>query len=503
MTTADWHVHRPQLYSATQVRELDRRAIEDGGIPGYTLMRRAAQAAFDALRAHWPHARAVAVLCGPGNNGGDGYELARIACAAGLQVQVASVGGLPKRGDAVHALAAWVDAGGEVSGFDETFVRGPMAQADLQVDAIFGIGIDREVGGVALAAIEAINARASAQATLAIDLPSGLDADTGAVHGTAVRAAVTVSFIGRKLGVYTGAGPDHAGLREFADLGVDPGLLQQAPGVAELMQLEELAPALPRRARDAHKGRHGHVLIVGGDLGMAGAVLLAARGALRAGAGLVSVATRAAHALPLTAAQPEAMFHGIERADDLAPLLPRADVVAIGPGLGTREWGRTLLEVCLPAAAARVIDADALNLLAQDGCWPLPTGTVITPHPGEAGRLLGRRTGEVQAQRLQAACDLHALTGAVVVLKGAGSLVVDGHRRLLCPLGNPGMGAGGTGDVLTGVIAALIAQGLAPAAAAAVGVLGHARAGDVAAAAGERGLLPGDLIAQLRAVLNP
>lgn len=494
--------HRPQLYSAQQVRDLERAAIGPPGIPGYELMQRAARASFDALRAHWPQARRLAVLCGPGNNGGDGYEIARLARMAGLDVALAQVGTAAAAGDAVTARANWLDGGGEVHDWDASFADGAMKQAEVICDAIFGIGIARPVSGAARHAIDAINAREAHQGVIAIDLPSGLDADTGMVRGAAVRADLSISFIGRKLGLYTGQGPDFCGERLFSDLQVPSERVQQASGSVVLLDHGDLARALPRRARTAHKGRHGHVLLIGGNHGMAGAILLAARAALRCGAGLVSVATRDAHAIAFSAAQPEAMFHGVERAEQLDPLMQRCNVIAIGPGLGLDAWSEALLQRARAAGKPMVVDADALNLLANASPAALPDGSILTPHPAEAGRLLGRGVPGVQADRVGAVRELVARWRAVTVLKGAGSLI-GGERIALCPYGNPGMGVGGMGDILTGVVAGLSAQGLPAEWAARIGVLAHALAGDLAAVEGERGLLPGDLLPHLRRLLNP
>jgi ADP-dependent NAD(P)H-hydrate dehydratase / NAD(P)H-hydrate epimerase len=494
--------HRARLYSAAQVRALDRCAIEQAGIPGPVLMRRAARAAYDAMRARWPRSRRLAVLCGPGNNGGDGYEIARLARIDGLEVRVAAVGAVPGSGDAVGAHAAFLAAGGEVSAFDAAFGAQMRETADVIVDAIFGIGITRGVTGLAAQALQAINARAAHQRVLAVDLPSGLDADDGRIHGIAVRADLSVSFIGRKLGVYVGAGPDHAGERVFDDLGVPPARIDAAAGLASLQDEADLALLLPPRLRAAHKGQHGHVLVVGGDAGMCGAALLAARGALRAGAGKLSVATRAAHAMALTAAQPEAMVHGVENAGALDELARRADVIALGPGLGTALWGKTLFDRALRAGKPLVLDADALNLLAHAPHLRLPPDSILTPHPGEAARLLGTDTAQVQRDRIGAARALRERHHAVIVLKGAGSIVC-GDALAICPYGNPGMAVGGMGDVLTGIIAALRGQGFGAERAADLGVLVHALAGDAAASQGERGLLPSDVVDAVRAGVNP
>lgn len=485
------------LYSAAQTRELDRRAIEQLGIPGYALMQRAAAAAWAALKDRWPAARRIAVLCGSGNNGGDGFELARLALAEHCELQVFQIGRDPGAGDAAIARAAWT-AVGSLRRWSEA----ALDQPDVIVDAIFGTGLSRPPDGEARAAIAAINAaRAAGAGVLAIDIASGLDADTGAVAGLAVDADLTVTFIARKPGLYTGQGPAQCGDVLFEALGLPESLADGLAPVASLLQQEQLQAWLPPRRRDAHKGRNGHVLVIGGNSGMAGAALLAGRAALRAGAGLVTIATRAEHAVALTAAQPELMVRPVETAEALAALLERASVIAIGPGLGQDDWARQLFSAALAAGKPMVVDADALNLLAaapqSRADW------VLTPHPGEAARLLGVSTAEIGRDRAAAAARLRQRYGGVAVLKGAGSLI-HGERTWLCPYGNPGMASGGMGDALTGVIAAFLAQGLALEAAAAAGVMAHARAGDRAAQrAGERGLAAGDLIDELRAVVNP
>lgn len=484
------------LYGAAGVRELDRRAIA-AGTPGYELMQRAAAACWRELRARRPDPARLHAVCGPGNNGGDGYEIACLAHDAGWPVQVWSVGRPREDGDGARARRAWLSRGAVAP-----YAAGVLDDAQVIVDAIYGTGIARPVEGPAAQAIAEINARAGQAFVLAVDVPSGLDADTGRVQGIAVHAQLTVSFIGRKLGLYTGSGPDHAGERVFDALGVEADAAV-AP-LARLLDASDLAPALPRRARDAHKGRHGYVLLIGGDSGYAGAILLAARAALRSGAGLVGVATRGAHAALLASAQPEAMFTPADTPESLQTLMQRADVIAIGPGLGRGDWGRAAWAAASASAQPLVIDADALNLLAE-APRPAAAPWVLTPHPGEAARLLGCGVAEIECDRRAACAALAQRYGCVAVLKGAGSLVAadDAEDIAVCPYGNPGMASGGSGDVLTGVIAALMAQGLAAGQAAATGVLAHALAGDRAAAAGERGLLPSDVIAELRAVLNP
>lgn len=482
-----------RLYSAEQVRELDRRAIT-AGTPGYDLMQAAARACWKEVRWRWPDTRRIHVFCGSGNNGGDGYEFARIAQANGCEVRCWQVGPPSAIGDARTARDTWIDYEGHAQPWDASI---NLSYGDLIIDAIFGTGLRRPLEGAERGAVETINA--SGLPVLAVDIPSGLNADTGEVMGVAVRAHATVTFIGRKLGLYRGAGPAHAGEIAFDALEVDASLHEGLAPVCRLMQREQLKAWLPPRAHDAHKGRHGRVLILGGERGTMGAALLAARGALRGGAGLVSVATRAEHAALMTAAQPELMCSGVETTAQLLPLLDAADVVVAGPGMGQDSWGRAMLSCVIERKLPLVMDADALNLLAQE---PVKCDNwVLTPHPGEAARLLGISNAQVQQDRVGAAQALREKFGGVVVLKGAGSLV-QGESLQLCPFGNPGMAVGGMGDVLAGLIGALAGQGLALENAAAAGVLAHALAGDSAARDGERGLLPSDLINTLRRTLN-
>lgn len=485
------------LYRAEQVRQLDRLAIERWGIPGIDLMNRAGRGAFTVLRQAWPSAPRVVVICGSGNNGGDGYVLARLAREAGSRVDLCVPAGTGKpRGDALIAHDAWHAAGGVV----HPFASAVLAEPCVVVDALLGTGLERDVDGEYAALIAAINA--AEHPVLALDVPSGLNADSGMPMGAAVRADTTVTFVGLKRGLFTGRAPDYTGAVHFDSLGVPPEVYEQIIPDAVRIGDKEVAAALPPRPRSSHKGDNGHVLVIGGDHGMAGAARMAAYAAARVGAGLVSVATRESHASLVSVNQPEIMSHGVEEYAALRPLLERASVVAIGPGLGRGEWGRSLLDNIIDSGVPLVVDADGLNLLAERP----RTGErwVLTPHPGEAARLLGCSVAEVQSDRFAAARRLQSDYGGVTVLKGAGSIVASAGGELgLCALGNPGMGSGGMGDVLTGVIAGLLAQGLNAVTAARVGVYLHAGAADLAARDGERGLLAMDLIPHLRRLANP
>ena len=485
------------IYSVAQVREIERRAIQDLGLPGYTLMTRAATAALRKLRAQWPRVQRLRVVCGAGNNAGDGYVLARLAKTVGLDVRVGYLCDPVKlQGDAQTAYAEAQSAGVVMAPFSARVC----ADAEVIVDALLGTGLERPVIDAWADAIAVMNA---ATATiLALDIPSGLHADSGAVLGSAVHADLTVTFIAPKLGLYLGRAAEQVGQVVLAGLDIPAAAFDGIVPAAWQVDVDWLRAALPgARARTAHKGDFGHVLVVGGQPGMSGAARLAAEAALRVGAGLVSVATHPQHAATLNIGRPELMCHAIDDATRLQPLLQRATVLALGPGLGQSDWSRTLLAAVWDSDVPMLMDADALNLLAQ--APQRREHWVLTPHPGEAARLLGCSTAEVQADRLAAIQAIQSRYGGVVVLKGAGTLIADGSRCRISRAGNPGMAGGGMGDVLSGVIAGLCAQGMSLFDAAAAGVVAHGLAADaVAKRDGERGLLASDLLTELRHWVN-
>jgi len=322
------------------------------------------------------------------------------------------------------------------------------------------------------------------------------------VPGSAVHAAATITFVARKRGLFTGAARDHCGEVVLDDLAIPAAVFAGVRADAGLLESGAIAASLPPRAPNAHKGNFGHVLAIGGDLGFGGAIRLAGEAALRAGAGLVSVATRSEHVGALNAARPELMASGVGGPQELEALLQRASVIALGPGLGQRAWGHALWHTAIAAGKPIVLDADGLNLLARDRL-SLPAGTVLTPHPGEAARLLECDIRAIAADRFAAVREIARRHQCVCVLKGSGTVVASPHAKVaVCPWGNPGMASGGMGDVLTGVIAGLLAQGLDSYDAACIGVALHARAGDVAAREGQSGLLASDLFGPLRALRN-
>jgi ADP-dependent NAD(P)H-hydrate dehydratase / NAD(P)H-hydrate epimerase len=491
------HLKLPvEIYSTESVRRMDRTAIDEAGIRGYTLMERAAAAALEFARRSWPDAGQWQVVCGGGNNGGDGYVLARLAAQQGIGIRVAwLISPDALEGDAATAYRDFINAGGAAAPWDRQLDE----EADLLVDAILGSGLEREVEGRFAEAVGALCRHPAP--VLALDIPSGISGDTGEVMGCAVRAAATITFVGLKSGLFLGEAPDFVGKLSFAGLGIPDSCRAESP-LLRRIDSDAIKPLLAPRPRGSHKGDFGHLLLVGSGPGMAGAIRLAGEAALRTGAGRVSIATHPAHCAAVASGCPELMCHGVNDGKDLEALLDRTDTVAIGPGLGTDGWAKGLLEVVLSSGLPVVVDADALNLLARSPrrCehW------ILTPHPGEAARLLASSSGAVQGGRIDAVNTLSARFGGTIVLKGAGTLVSSGEGApWLCTAGNPGMAAPGMGDVLTGVIGALLSQGGSLEEAAVTGVQVHAQAGDIAAGKTPRGLVASDLMPALRVAVNP
>jgi NAD(P)H-hydrate epimerase len=485
------------LYSAAQVRALDAFAIEQLGVPGYTLMKRAGEASLRYLRSRWPTAYRIVIVCGSGNNGGDGYVLARFAQAAGLTVTVlATTPRSALKGDARQAFDDFAASGGRAQPFSEALLR----EGEVIVDAVLGTGVRGPVREDLVPVINGINS--AGRPVCALDVPSGLDSDRGIALGPTVRADCTVSFVGLKTGLLIGDGPAYSGTIYFDDLEVSAPANQAFKPRLERITDSEIVQALPRRARAAHKGDFGRVLIIGSGVGMPGAVRLAGEACLRAGAGLVTVAVAPENVAAIASGRPELICLPLSDVEPLHELIERADVVAIGPGLGRTPWARNALEAVLASSKPLIVDADALNLVAESGSVARDNW-ILTPHPGEAARLLSMHTDEVQTDRLTALGGLVERYGGVVVLKGAGTLVGAPNRIPgVCERGNPGMASAGMGDVLTGAIAGIFAQCRDPWLAARVGVLTHAMAGDAVARMGERGLLASDVARELRTCVN-
>lgn len=511
------------LYTADKTRCLEGEILASSSLSGLNLMHRAANCALKTLGECWPNTKKLHIFCGGGNNGGDGYTMAALAAKRGLQVTAWQLSENNTEEPYRYALQEGVD----VVPFSEEAWHAAVEQdtnllPTVIVDALLGIGSKGALKGGIKQAVGFINRLA--YPVLSVDIPTGINTDTGAFLGAddilcdkqAVRADATISFIVPKIGTFVGDGRNHAGKLFFDDLGAfeeahSPDKPMHA--AAHIIDHKAFLSLLPKRALDSHKGSSGHVLVIGGDIGFGGAPLMAAQMAARAGAGLVGVATQAINVPAIITRQPELMAVGVDNGQVLSPLLNKPTVFVVGPGLGQSAWSEQLLYHALKGLQQGkkvLIDADALNLLALDKlCLPKPQSTlsanwVLTPHPGEAARLLKMTIADIQADRIAAVKALHHKYGGTIVLKGAGTLVLTHDERLfVCNAGNPGMATGGMGDVLSGLIGSLAAQGLAGSDAACLGVVLHAMAGDLAVAeSGMRGLLATDLIPYVRMFLK-
>lgn len=487
------------LYQIAKIRKLEELAIKQG-ISVDLLMQRAGKSACCELRKRWPKIKNITVVCGKGNNAGDGYVVAYFARQAKFKVKILQlVPDVELRGAAKRAALKCQKLKIKTEHFTPEGLKG----SQLIVDAILGTGLVKEVSNKFQAAIAVINA--SNIPVLALDVPSGLDADTGMVLGQAIVASATITFIALKIGLFVGEARDHCGEIVSNDLALPPQLLSLvAPDAQKLNLAEELSPLLPRK-RNSHKGNFGLVLVIGGDYGMGGAVRMAAEAALKVGAGLVTVATRHENVSTINAARPEIIAYGVDTEKDLRPLLGKASVVVIGPGLGTAPWGKSLFAAALAADdKPLVVDADGLNILAATTTRRVSANWILTPHPGEAAKLLGISNHQIQIDRLGAVQKINYTFGGVTVLKGAGTLIATAGARIrLCDAGNPGMATAGMGDILSGMIAGLLAEGLGGFDAAKLGVLVHALAGDaVTKKYGMLGILALDLLPEVRRILN-
>lgn len=484
------------VWPADWLRAAEKEAADSLGITLYELMLRAGDAAFRLARTRWPDAQHWLVLCGHGNNGGDGYVVARLAKAQGLEVTLLALeSDKPLPEEAACAQAAWLDAGGEIHASDAPWPQG----ITLIIDGLLGTGLSSAPRPVVCALIDKANADPAP--VLALDIPSGLLAETGATPGSVIVARQTITFIGLKPGLLTGKARDVVGDLEVNALGLE-GWLAEKPASIHRYDAAMLGRWLKPRRATAHKGDNGRLLVIGGDHGTAGAVRLAGEAALRTGAGLVRVLTRQENIASLLTARPELMVQALND-DSLVQGLEWADVVIIGPGLGQESWGKKALRKVEHSQKPMLWDADALNLLAFNP--DKRQNRIITPHPGEAARLLNCDVAQIESDRLLAISRLVKRYGGVVVLKGAGTLVAsESGETGIIDAGNPGMATGGMGDVLSGIIGGLLGQKLDLYDAACAGCVAHAAAADaVASRFGPRGMLASDLFSTLHQFVNP
>ncbi|MCK4675124.1 MAG: NAD(P)H-hydrate dehydratase [Gammaproteobacteria bacterium] len=495
-----------KLYSVDSVVQLEQIAINQFDIPAYELMKRAGKAVFNIIDSSYPQCKKILVLCGAGNNAGDGYVVARLAKQAGFDVSVISlIDPAALKNEAQLAYQDWLSVA-ENTVADKSLI----GEADIIIDALLGTGLTREVSAEWADWINAVNR--SNKPVIAVDVPSGLIANTGAIAGSAVEADHTVCFIGLKQGLFTAQGKDVCGEIVFDDLALPEAVYSHVEADARLIKSVDYS-LLPKRKSSSNKGNFGHVLIVGGNTGMPGAVILAAKAALRAGAGLVTVITVASNLEAITSAVPEAM---VKTCDINAfkevftdSLIKSITHIAIGMGLGQDDWALALLVHCTGLDKPVLIDADALNLIARHEVT-IKSCLVITPHPGEAARLLSTETAlssaDIQKNRFDAVRKLHGLFDTeevrVVILKGSGTLIFDGETVKVCASGNAAMAAPGMGDVLSGIVIALMAQGINVRDAAELAVCLHASAARAFTNGKTRGLLASDLVDALPEVLQ-
>lgn len=485
------------LYTVQEVKDGEQRVAEELEIQMFDLMERAGNAVFEHIQRVYPHSHKIDVYCGSGNNGGDGYVVARLAKQEGYSVTLFQLGSVAKPdSDAAKAVQLWLEIGGEINEFE----KDSLIQSDLIVDALLGTGFSGELRKEYSEVITTIN-NADVD-TLSIDVPSGLNANTGQISNVCVEAKYTISFIGQKRGLYTGQAAQYTGEVVFAGLGVSEAFYKINHSNCKIITRADIAQILKPRSKTMHKGQNGRVACLGGDRGMFGAIRLTSESCARVGAGLTRVVTQPENVSALVSARPEIMvFDWRGNSNEINDHLEWCDVIAIGPGLGQTSWGRSLVGYSRTVEKPVVYDADALTLLAKTPDFN--RRRVITPHPGEAARLLHCTIEEVESDRFASVKRLQRKYGGVVVLKGAGTLVYDGTSYWVCNAGNPGMATGGMGDVLTGIIAGLISQGLSLEEASCVGVWIHSTAADLSAQQeGERGLLASDLFPYIRKLVN-
>ena len=493
-------ISKQYIYGPSTVAQVDYRAIHEFGIPGIELMEKAAAYAFKCSQEYFPNIDSIQVFCGSGNNAGDAYLYACYAIDHGLNTSVIYLANPETlKGDAYLAYKKYKSKEGKLIQWNESID----INCDLIVDGIFGIGINRSLKGIFLKAIELINQNLTP--VLSLDIPSGLSGENGKIMGNSVRADLTTTFVGRKIGLYINDGPKVNKIIKYSNLDIPEACFKKAQPIVELTDESHIGQILHQRKKDSHKGNYGHVLVVGGNHGMGGAIRITAEAALRTGAGLVSVITTSQNADTILRIRPEIMAHSLKNDHkNLADIIENVDVIAIGPGLGQDQWAMDLYTAVLESNKPLIVDADALNILAknpqQREDW------VLTPHPGEAARLLTCSNSEIQSNRLKSLKNLYESFGGVILLKGQNTLVGCKEKiPYMITAGNPGMSTAGMGDLLTGIISGLYSQfrdqdlHLLTSVAALI----HSIAGDRAAISGERGIIATDLFAELKDLLNP
>ena len=493
-----------KVFSSQSIRNIEKSAIESLNGDDYLLMERAGVSAFEEALKSYPNTKNWQIICGVGNNAGDGIVMARLAIEHNLTVSVSTLSSPEEfEGSALKAykkLKEYKNCHSSVKLKISQWGGQIDSNIDLIIDAIFGIGLNRNLNSFYKNTIKKINN--TVIPIFSIDIPSGIHPDKGKVMGAAIRASTTITFIGNKLGFFDNEGMNHFGDLKLCDLGISETHFNDEKEILNILSDEFIHQTLPKRKKNSHKGEFGHIAIVGGGPGMHGAVCIAGEAALRSGAGKVSIFTHISHNSLIADSKPELIFHFFEEVDEIKPMLLDLDVIAIGPGLGVNKWAKNVFESIIDVDCPMIVDADALNILSKK---PIKRENwILTPHPGEAGRLLCQSSKKIQQNRFYSLNDLIEKYNGVIVLKGHHTLIGSTDSvPCVCVKGNPGMASAGMGDALTGIIASMIGQGVPLGIAAALGVEIHAKAGDIAATQGQRGLLAGDLIGQIRGCVNP
>jgi hydroxyethylthiazole kinase-like uncharacterized protein yjeF len=497
---SDSQIHN-NLYSAKTVRDIDQAAISELKNSAIKLMNRAGTAAFEELIEAFGQPSLITIFCGSGNNAGDGYILAGRAAQRLIAVRVIELG------DSSHFSAQTQQARkfAEQNKVEFTALSDSLVlDQGIIVDSLLGTGAKGALKESYAIAVDLINH--SGLPVLAMDIATGLNADTGAVSDRAVKADITVTFVGAKPGLFTGRGPAVSGEVVYHSLDINDETYQKFSPVAELMDLYDLLECLPQFEGDEYKNQRGHCMVIGGDHGYGGAALLAAEASLKVGTGLTSVATQPEHIPAILARCPEIMACGVISGQQLEPLLDRPSVLVVGPGLGRSPWSEQLLQKAVATGLPMVLDADALNILAEGRVVRQSESQqwVLTPHMGEAARLLGVSVEDIQSDRFSAVAKIKEKYNAVVLLKGPGTLISSEDQILkLCPYGNPGMATAGVGDLLSGIIGGLLAQGLERQQAAELGCCLHSAAADEwVSTTGYRGVTASDILPWVQKLLN-
>ena len=501
-----------KLYTASETRKIDNLAIKEKGVSGYSLMQMAAEFTLDVILREFSPVEELIIFCSKGKNSGDGFLLGSFAKEFGLEVTIVmSNTSNVIKGVSRKAFEEMKDAKVKIIS-TKSVEKLKVSNKAVIVDALIGTGLKGNLRKNIKESILALNKLGVKLPVLSLDIPSGVHPDTGDTDDIAVYADITATFVAQKRGCFTSVGKKFSGEIIYSDLEIPKNLFSKITSTSYVVDYEDSISKVVYREQDAHKGHFGNVVIVGGDRGLGGAGLLSSRAAVYSGAGLTSLVTRPEHVSASLVSCPEVMVKGVDSGQDLEEHLVKPDVIAIGPGLGQSAWSEQMIQRVFWEAEKRdvsvIMDADALNLLTKLKLSSnLPKRLILTPHPGEAARLLNTSVAVIESNRFSAAAKIQKKFNATVVLKGSGTVICHksgGTQKWgICDSGNPGMATGGMGDVLTGIIAGLLAQGLTLKEAAEAGVDLHAKAADQASLEfGEAGLTPSDVINELKYILK-